>query len=288
MNPREKLEAVATQFSSKLSDVAMPKVAIVLGSGLNALADEVDAHLKIPYEDLAGFPVSSAPGHVGRFIIGTLGGVPVAIMQGRVHYYEGYGIDEVVLPMRLLYHLGVDTFILTNACGGIQDGMQPGDLMLITDHITSFITSPLRGPNVDEWGVRFPDMTQVYDPQLQAVVRRAAKTVGIDLKEGVYLQVPGPAFETPAEVRAYKILGADVTGMSTAAEAMAVIHMGGRVAGISCVTNLAAGLSDGPLTSEEVNEMGEQVSEKFGALLAEVLRTIPANEPYRVPEMDAG
>ena len=279
MDPLEKLESVKAQFLQLVGDeLAIPKVAIVLGSGLSSLADAIDARLIVNYGEIEGFPVSSAPGHIGRFIIGTLQGVPVVIMQGRVHYYEGYEIPDVVLPMRLLIDVGVETFILTNACGGIQDGMQPGDLMLITDHISSFIVSPLRGPNIDHWGVRFPDMTQVYDAELQDVIRQAAANLAIDLKEGVYLQVPGPAFETPAEVRAYKILGADVTGMSTAAEAIAIIHMGGRVGGISCVTNLAAGLGVGRLTSEEVNEMGARVSQKFGALLAEVLRAMPAEE----------
>jgi len=276
MEPLAKLESVTAQFKTFFgAQREIPRVAIVLGSGLNALAEIVDASLIIPFEDIDHFPVSSAPGHVGRFVIGTLEGIELIVMQGRVHYYEGYGISDVVLPMRLLAHLGVETFILTNACGGIQDGMRPGDLMLITDHIASFVLSPLRGPNIESWGVRFPDMTQIYDLQLQEVVRRAAEKVDIDLKEGVYLQVPGPAFETPAEVRAYKILGADVAGMSTAAEAIALHHLGAKIAGISCVTNLAAGLGDGLLTSEEVNEVGQQVSEKFAHLIAEIMRTLP-------------
>jgi purine-nucleoside phosphorylase len=251
----------------------------VLGSGLNALAEAVDAKLVVPYGDIEGFPVSSAPGHMGRFVIGTLADVPIVIMQGRVHYYEGYEIDDIVLPMRLLKSLGVETFILTNACGGIQDGMKPGDFMLITDHIASFILSPLRGKNIDDWGVRFPDMTHVYDLELQNVIRSAAHATGINLKEGVYLQVPGPAFETPAEVRAYKTLGADVAGMSTAAEAIALHHMGARVAGISCVTNLAAGLGGGLLTSEEVNEMGEQVAETFQSLITETIQRTVGTVP---------
>jgi len=270
-----KLEAVKSQFLHLMgNDVEMPEIAIVLGSGLGQLAEGVDAQLVVPYEDLEDFPVSSAPGHVGRFVIGTFAGVPVIVMQGRIHFYEGYKINDVVLPMRLLSEMGVETFILTNACGGIQDGMEPGDLMLITDHIASFVHSPLRGPNIDGWGVRFPDMTQVYDVELQEITRSAAQQLGIDLKEGIYLQVPGPAFETPAEVRAYKILGADVAGMSTATEAVAIRHLGGRVLGISCVTNLAAGLGDRWLTGEEVNIMGALSSEKFGALLAEALRSI--------------
>ncbi|MCL2819198.1 MAG: purine-nucleoside phosphorylase [Actinomycetia bacterium] len=273
MDPQAKLETVASQFKEIIGhDAELPHVALVLGSGLGALAEEVEASMTIPFSDIEHFPVSSAPGHVGRFVLGKLGGVPIIVMQGRVHYYEGYDIPDVVLPMRLLAHLGVETFILTNACGGIQDGMRPGDLMLITDHIASFILSPLRGPNIDEWGVRFPDMTHVYDHKMQETIREAAKSVGIDLKEGVYLQVPGPAFETPAEVRAYKILGADVAGMSTAAEAIALHHFGARVAGISCVTNLAAGLGSRLLTSEEVNEVGERVSHKFAELIAETLK----------------
>jgi len=276
MNPLLKLESVTARFKAILdNDIAVPEVAIVLGSGLASFADAIDTQTAIPYAQLEGFPVSTAPGHEGRFVIGAAAGIPVIVMQGRIHYYEGYELDDVVLPMRMLAAAGVKTFILTNACGGIQDGMTPGDLMLITDHIASFMPSVLRGENVDAWGVRFPDMTHVYDVELQDVIRRAAEAVGIDLKEGVYLQVPGPAFETPAEIRAYKSLGADVAGMSTATEAIALRHMDVKVAGISCITNLAAGMSGALLTSEEVNEMGEQVAETFAALLTEVVKTLP-------------
>jgi purine-nucleoside phosphorylase len=275
MNPLAKLESVKSQFKDLLGrEIEMPKIAIVLGSGLSELADTIQVDAVIPYADINDFPVSSAPGHIGRFIIGKLAGVSVVVMQGRIHYYEGYGIDDVVLPVRLLASLGVETFILTNACGGIQDGMRPGDLMLITDHIASFVPSPLIGPNNDAWGVRFPDMTQVYDLAMQDVIRLSAHEIGLDLKEGIYLQVTGPEFETPAEIRAYKTLGADVTGMSTAVEAIALRHMGARVAGISCVTNLASGLGTGLLTAEEVIEVGEQVGDTFSALLAAVAKNM--------------
>lgn len=279
MDPLVKLESVTAQFKTLIgADRPLPKVALVLGSGLGPLAEAIDASVIIPYADIEHFPVSSAPGHEGRFILGKFADTEIVVMQGRVHYYEGYEISDVVLPMRLLANLGVEVFILTNACGGIQDGMRPGDLMLITDHIASFILSPLRGPNIGHWGVRFPDMTHVYDTELQRIIRNAARDLGIDLKEGVYLQVPGPAFETPAEVRAYRILGADVAGMSTAAEAIALHHFGARVAGISCVTNLAAGLGEGLLTGEEVEEVGTQASGKLGYLLDEVVRDISAIE----------
>jgi len=257
---------------------SIPATALVLGSGLGALADSVDAQCVVPYGALEGFPTSTAPGHAGRFVIGELAGVPLVVMQGRVHYYEGYDMADVVLPVRLLVRLGVERFILTNACGGIQDGMRPGDLMLITDHIASFMPSPLRGSNIDELGVRFPDMTQVYDLDIQETIRGAARKLAIDLKEGVYIQVAGPQFETPVEVQAYKRLGADVTGMSTAVEAMALRHMGAKVAGISCVTNLASGLSGGLLTSEEVNEVGARAADRFSALLRESLRNLAGGE----------
>jgi len=271
MNPLEKLESCKSQFNDLLGDITLPKIAIVLGSGLGAHADAVVADAVIPYADIKDFPTSTAPGHEGHFVIGTLAGVPIIVMRGRVHYYEGYAMEDVVLPMRMLASLGVETFILTNAAGGIQDGMRPGDLMLITDHIASFVPSPLIGPNNDEWGVRFPDMTQVYDLEMQDIIRNAARKIDLDLKEGIYLQVTGPPFETPAEVRAYRILGADVAGMSTAVEAVALRHMGVRVAGISCVTNLASGLGAGLLTAEEVIEVGIQTADTFIALLTTML-----------------
>ena len=275
-NPLTKLKKLEAQLGEQLGGTSVasvvPEVALVLGSGLGALADAVEDATVVPYDSLDGFPVSTAPGHAGRFVFGTLAGVPVVVMQGRVHYYEGYPMEDVVLPVRLLARRGVKRFILTNAAGGMQKGMKPGDLMLITDHISSLIQSPLLGPNIDELGVRFPDMTQVYDLEMQDAIRTAARDLGIDLKEGVYIQISGPQFETPTEIRTYQGMGADATGMSTVVEAIALRHMGARVAGISCISNLASGLGDSLLTSEDVNETGAAVAETFTALLKEVVK----------------
>jgi len=277
MDALTKLKQVELQLREQLGSAALlsaPEVAIVLGSGLGALADAVEQPVVVLYASLAGFPTSTAPGHEGRFVFGTLAGVHVVVMQGRIHYYEGYPMEDVVLPVRLLARLGIPRFILTNAVGGIQAGVRVGDLLLITDHISSLVPSPLLGPNIDELGVRFPDMTQVYDAQMQDAIRGAASARDIDLKEGVYLQVTGPQFETPAEIRAYRDMGADVTGMSTVVEAIALRHMGARVAGISCITNLESGLGDGLLSSEEVNEVGAGVGETFIALLEEAVASL--------------
>jgi purine-nucleoside phosphorylase len=271
MDALQKLIACETQARTLLGATKVPPVALVLGSGLGPMSERLEGECVLTYDEIAGFPVSTAPGHVGQFLFGRLAGTPVVLMQGRVHYYEGYPMSDVVLPIRLLGRLGVRAFVLTNACGGIRAGFKPGDLMVLRDHIASFVPSPLTGPNLDELGPRFPDMTEVYDAGLRAVLHDAAAEVAVELHEGVYLQVTGPAFETPIEVRAYEKLGADVTGMSTAVEAMAARHMGLKVAGVSCITNLAAGLNDGPLTSEEVNEMGLVVADKFSALLAAAL-----------------
>ena len=272
MDALTKLKKVEAQVREQLAGAApTPEVAIVLGSGLGQLADAVQEPLAVPYSVLEGFPTSTAPGHEGRFVFGTLAGTPTVVMQGRVHYYEGYPMEDVVLPVRLLARLGATRFVLTNASGGMQEGMRAGDLMLITDHISSLVPSPLLGQNIDELGVRFPDMTKVYDAKMQEAIRAAARELGLDLKEGVYLQVTGPAFETPAEIRTYQGMGADATGMSTVVEAIALHHMGARVAGISCVCNLAAGLGDGLLSSEEVNEAGAAAVETLTALVKETL-----------------
>ena len=249
-----------------------PEIGIVLGSGLGTFAQEVEIEEEISYGEIEGFPVSTVQGHNGKYLFGTLAGHKVALMQGRVHYYEGYDITDVVLPVRLLGLLGIRTMILTNAAGGINPGFQPGILMMITDHISSFVPSPLRGANIEELGTRFPDMSHVYCMELQDVIRSAAVRAGIPLREGVYLQHPGPNFETPAEIRAYRSLGADAVGMSTACEAMALNHMGVKVCGISCITNLAAGMNQTALTHEEVFETANRVAEDFKRLVTEVVR----------------
>lgn len=253
-----------------------PRAALVLGSGLGGFADKLRVEAEISYKEIGGFPVSTVPGHRGRYLFGFVGDTPVAVMQGRVHYYEGYPMEDVVLPIRVLGALGVKELFLTNAAGGISSDLASGSLMLLTDHISTFVPSPLVGPNEDGLGPRFPDMTEVYSRRLQGLARQAAKAKGIDLKEGVYVQCTGPNYETPAEIRMLGALGAGAVGMSTACEAMAARHMGLEVCGISCVTNLAAGLGGKALSHEEVQEIANRVSGEFQGLLWELLRSLPA------------
>jgi len=274
MDVLNKLKSVEAELASILAknSIAMPEIAIVLGSGLGDVADNIADPFVVSYGELAGFPVSTAPGHKGRFVIGALNGTPVIVMQGRVHYYEGYPMTDVVLPVRMLARLGVKNFVLTNAAGGMQDGMRVGDLMLITDHISSFVPSPLIGPNIDELGLRFPDMTHVYDLQLQDTFRAAASKLDINLLEGVYAQFTGPHFETPTEIQLFKGLGIDVVGMSTVVEAIALRHMGIRVSGVSLVSNIAAGMSDELLCGDDVIDAGNIAGPRMTALLAEAIK----------------
>ena len=248
-----------------------PKVALVLGSGLGNYADTIDVKGEINYKDIEGFPVSTVPGHAGKFIFGYVKGVPVVCMKGRVHYYEGYSVSDVVLPTRLMKMMGAQILFLTNASGGIQSSFQAGDFMLITDHISCFAPNPLIGSNADELGVRFPDMTNVYDKDLQEIIRQKARENQIDLKEGVYVQLTGPSFESPAEIRMLRMLGADAVGMSTVVEAIAANHMGMKICGISCVCNLAAGMTDQPLTHEEVQEASAKAAPLFEKLVTEAI-----------------
>lgn len=259
------------EFLRKLTDFK-PDIALVLGSGLGGLADEIETEYEIDYGDIPDFPVSTAPGHKGRFLFGKLCGKNIAAMQGRVHLYEGYTPEQIVMPIRLLRALGAEILILTNACGGISKGLSRGDLMMIDDHIASFIPSPLTGPNDEKTGTRFPDMSEVYSNRMKRILLNSALNCGIDLKRGVYIQLPGPAFETKAEIRMCAALGADAVGMSTAIEAQAARHCGFEVCGISCITNLACGISNAPITSEEVNETANAVSEKFRALIKEIIK----------------
>lgn len=244
-----------------------PKVAIVLGSGLGALADEIDIKYTLDYKDIVDFPVSTVVGHKGRFVFGYIDNVPVVIMQGRVHYYEGYDIHDVVLPIRLMKLMGAEKLFLTNAAGGINYQFEPGCLMLIKDHISDFVPSPLIGKNIDELGVRFPDMSQVYNKELNLIIKESARELNIDLKEGVYIQLTGPAYETPSEVRMCRILGGDAVGMSTAVEAMAANHMGMKVCGISCISNLGCGMTTKPLCHDEVQATADRVSNDFKRLV---------------------
>lgn len=251
-----------------------PKVALVLGSGLGDFAETIRVVDTLDYHDIEGFPVSTVPGHTGRFIFGYVGEVPVVCMQGRVHYYEGYEMSDVVLPARLMKLMGAEVLFLTNAAGGVKQGFHAGDLMLITGQIASFIPSPLRGANIDELGVRFPDMSQIYDLDLQRVARKAAVTLGIDMKEGTYLQFSGPQYESPQEITMSRTLGADAVGMSTACEAIAARHMGMKVVGISCISNLASGISPVALSHKEVQEVADEVAPKFQALVTEIITQI--------------
>ena len=249
-----------------------PEIGITLGSGLGGLAEKIDKVCEISYKDIEGFPVSTVSGHDGRFIFGTLSGKKVVVMSGRVHFYEGYRMEEVVTPVRIMGLLGAKTVLLTNAAGGINLDFKPGDLMMITDHISLFVQNPLLGQNADELGPRFPDMSTVYDRRLQEKIRHAAVATGVNLKEGVYVQLTGPSYETPAEIRMLLKMGADAAGMSTVVEAIAANHMGLSVAGISCITNMAAGISDQPLNHEEVKATADMVKEKFEKLVMEFIK----------------
>lgn len=254
-----------------------PKVALILGSGLGDYADNIQVEATLDYHEIEGFPVSTVLGHKGRFVFGYIQDVPVVIMQGRVHFYEGYDMHDVVLPTRLMGMLGAKVLFLTNAAGGMQDGMHAGDFMLITGQISSFVPSPLIGPNIEELGTRFPDMSEIYKKDLQEIIRNTAKNCGIPLKEGVYVQTTGPNYETPEEICMYKMLGADAVGMSTACEAMAASHMGMRVCGISCISNLAAGISKNPLTHAEIQETADRVAPLFQQLITESVVNIAKN-----------
>lgn len=244
-----------------------PKVALILGSGLGDFAETVKIEAVIEYKDINGFPVSTVSGHKGRFIFGYVSSVPVVIMQGRVHFYEGYDMSDVVLPVRLMTLMGAEILFLTNAAGGINRNFHPGDLMIINDQISSFVRSPLIGLENDELGQRFPDMSCIYKTELQEIISDCAKSLDIPVQRGVYLQTTGPQYESPAEVKMYSSLGADAVGMSTACEAVAANHMGIKVCGISCITNMAAGLSSKALNHEEVKETADKVSKAFKELV---------------------
>ena len=251
-----------------------PRLALVLGSGLGDYAERIEIEASIDYHEITDFPVSTVSGHKGRFVFGHIGTVPAVIMQGRVHFYEGYSIEEVVLPERLMHLMGAEILFLTNACGSANPAYQAGDFMLLTDHILYSVPNPLIGANAEELGVRFPDMSEVYDPALRKEIFACAKDLGISLREGVYMQFSGPSFETPAEVRMAHILGADAVGMSTACEAVAGRHCGMRICGISCISNLGAGLSEEPLSDEDVKVVANRVAPLFKKLVTEAILRI--------------
>ncbi len=250
----------------------VPKVAIVLGSGLGDYAENIRVEYELPYSEIEGFPVSTVPGHAGKFIFGFIDEIPVVCMKGRVHFYEGYPISDVVLPTRLMKLMGARILFLTNAAGGVNTSFHAGDLMLIKDQISVFAPNPLIGANMDELGVRFPDMSTVYDGELQQLIRRTAKNNGIFLQEGVYAQLTGPSFESPAEIRMLRTLGCDAVGMSTVVEAIAANHMGMKICGISCISNLAAGMTANPLTHEEVQEAADMAAPNFKKLVTESVK----------------
>ncbi len=252
-----------------------PETAVILGSGLGALSDKIEKTDVIPFKDIKGFPVSTAPSHKGELILGTLAGKRIAAFNGRVHLYEGYSAQEVVAPVRLAKELGAKSIILTNAAGGINKTLNCGDFMLITDQITCFVPSPLIGKNNEKLGVRFPDMSNAYDKELKAAAKRAAESCGISLKEGVYVQLTGPQFESPAEIKMLSALGADAVGMSTAIETIAANHCGLKVLGISLIANMACGIiKDKVLTSEEVTEAADRASENFEKLICKIIEAI--------------
>ncbi len=261
----EKLNRCYESMKNKLP--FKPQVALILGSGLGNYAERFQEEGVIDYREIEGFPVSTVPGHKGRFIFAHVEGTPVVMMQGRVHYYEGYPMSDVVLPVRLMRKMGAKVLFLTNAAGGVNFDFAPGDFMLIRDQIASFVPSPLLGPNVEEWGARFPDMSHIYDEDLQEIIRSSASQMGLKLQEGVYLQLTGPAYESPAEIRMCRALGADAVGMSTACEAVAANHMGYKICGISCISNLASGMTQQPLSHKEVQETADRMAVQFEELV---------------------
>lgn len=262
MNNEFKRLKEITDYIKNITDFK-PKIALVLGSGLGDFVNNINIVKTVSYNEIPGFPVSTVPGHRGQFVFGYVGKAPVIIMQGRVHYYEGYPIKDVVLPTRIMKLLGAEVLFLTNAAGGINPDFSAGNLMMIRDHIANFVPSPLIGKNIDELGTRFPDMSHIYTPELCEILSSVAKDNNIDLKEGVYVQLTGPNFETPAEIRMCKALGADAVGMSTACEAIAASHMLMKVCGVSVISNMAAGISKTPLTHEEVQETADKTAPIF-------------------------
>lgn len=268
-NMLQKIQEAKAFLSEKIG--FEPEVGLILGSGLGVLADEIENPVKIPYETIPHFPVSTVEGHAGQFVAGDLEGRKVIVMQGRFHYYEGYTMQEVTFPVRVMAALGVKNLMVTNAAGGANVSYIPGDLMLITDHINFTGSNPLIGKNYDELGPRFPDCSEIYDKAINLEIKEIAKGLGIRLQEGVYQMNPGPTYETPAEVRMARILGADAVGMSTVPEAVVARHAGIKVTGISCITNMAAGILDQPLHHGEVVETANMVKKTFIQLVRSIV-----------------
>jgi len=260
----------ATEFLTERVKIT-PMVGLILGSGLGTLADQIQEPVRISYDQIPGFPVSTVAGHAGQLVCGFLEGVPVVAMQGRFHYYEGYGLDAVTFPVRVMKNLGVEKLFVTNAAGGVNPDFQPGDLMLITDHINNTGQNPLIGPNDDDQGVRFPDLSKAYDPSLQEMASDIATELNLTLRKGVYVWNTGPTYETPTEVKMLQVMGGDAVGMSTVPEVIVARHVGIDVLGISCISNMAAGILDQPLSHEEVIETTENVRETFISFVKNIL-----------------
>lgn len=265
----ERVEHAARTIRARVSEE--PRVALVLGSGLGAFADDIEDALAIPYEEIPGFARSTVEGHAGQMVLGKIEGVAVAAMQGRFHYYEGYAFEEVVFPIRTLALLGVKSLVLTNAAGGINVAFDQGALMIISDHLNLMGASPLRGAHDQRFGARFPDMSEVYSRDYQEIAVAEANAMGLELRRGIYAALSGPSYETPAEIRMLRILGADAVGMSTVPEAIAAQQMGVKILGISCITNMAAGVIGEPINHQEVMETGERVRDTFKELLRRVI-----------------
>jgi len=268
----ERAEHATRIIRSRIS--VEPRIAVVLGSGLGGFADDFQEAVAIPYEDIPGFVRSTAAGHAGRLVVGKVDSVPVLAMQGRVHYYEGYSLEEVTFPVRTFGLLGIKTLILTNAAGGINVQLTQGALMVLSDHLNLMGVNPLRGPNDERFGPRFPDMSAVYSADLQELVVEEAKAINVEVRRGIYCALSGPSYETPGEIHLLRNLGADAVGMSTVPEAIVARHMGLEVLGISCITNMAAGISDEPINHEEVMATGDAVRETFTELLQRVIGAI--------------
>lgn len=272
MNYVKKIKESAEFIRSRIEDC--PKVGLILGSGLGSLADNINNSVIIKYEEIPNFPKSTVEGHAGQLVIGELGGKTVIAMQGRFHYYEGYPLSDVVFPIRVINSLGIESLIVTNAAGGINTDFQPGDLMIITDHINFTGTNPLIGENLDELGPRFLDMSKPYAKEYIEIAKNSGKKLNIDLKAGVYIWYAGPTYETASEVKMSRILGADAAGMSTVPEVIIANHEGVKVLGISCITNMATGILDQPLSHEEVVETSMRVKDDFAKLLIDILYNI--------------
>ena len=268
----ERAEHATRIIRSRIS--VEPRIAVVLGSGLGGFADDFQEAVAIPYEDIPGFVRSTAAGHAGRLVVGKVDSVPVLAMQGRVHYYEGYSLEEVTFPVRTFGLLGIKTLILTNAAGGINVQLTQGALMVLSDHLNLMGVNPLRGPNDERFGPRFPDMSAVYSADLQELVVEEAKAINVEVRRGIYCALSGPSYETPGEIHLLRNLGADAVGMSTVPEAIVARHMGLEVLGISCITNMAAGISDEPINHEEVMATSDAVRETFTELLQRVIAAI--------------